>query len=697
MVDLSRATIKEIADALGISKSQAERRASSSIWPFEEVPLPTGNRRRLYPLATLPAEVRKALTAKALTTSRPAPVAKHHQPVPDAASLKTYQRRPMEARAILLAEIDRLVLNGSTQGEAVTTLVDSARGRELAPELQRAVATANARGNASRSLTRATVYNWLKARRENGGAVEALAPAAAEEAPIPTWAATFFNLRGTPQNPSITMVLEDLWPEGEDRPSIDQVRRFLKKVDAISLHIGRVGPRDLRKYRAFHARDVSELWPGAVFCGDGHTFKAEVAHPIHGRPFRPEITLMVDVYSRRIVGWSVALAENTSSVADALRHAVTTATSCDILYYDNGSGAKNAAWDDQVTGLAARLYITKKHSIAYNSQARGVVERRNSTVLHRAAKKLATYVGQDMDREARQQAYKITRKDIREVGTSRLLPSWAEFVALIEAEIAAANARECDGLPKIADREAGRRRHMSPDEVWAKAIADGWTPDPISPEVARDLFRPVEIRKARRALVELFGNEYFGGAPLERLHGEDVQVSYDIHDATKVWVRDREGRFICEAIWNGHKTSYFPVSQAQLAHEQRVAGMVKRHEGHIAVAKEELRAPMIEHQPMADFIMPMAVADADCITVSAAHDAPPMPARAATARADGRPVFSDDMGYARWLMAHPTQVTNADRELLRQLLRNSSFRSLLDFEGVDATALRELSQSVEAL
>ncbi|MEO0035543.1 MAG: hypothetical protein RLZZ501_1566, partial [Pseudomonadota bacterium] len=274
-----------------------------------------------YPLSGLPEAFQAALRGhRARRELREARAVALVEDLPAAEDLKTYQRGAMEARAILLAEIDRLVLTGLSQGKAIATLLDLAAKRELAPVLQRAVAAANARSNATRTLTRATVYNWLKARDQAGGAVVALAPVAKPEGGIPAWAPTFMARYCQPQKPSIPMVLED-WPAGEAKPSADQVRRFLRRVDAVSRNAGRIGPRDLRKLRAYVARDTAELWPGAIFCGDGHTFKAEVAHPLHGQPFRPEVTMMVDVFTRRIVGWSVALAENTSSVADALRHA----------------------------------------------------------------------------------------------------------------------------------------------------------------------------------------------------------------------------------------------------------------------------------------------------------------------------------------------------------------------------------------
>jgi len=56
-------TIVAIADALGINKSNAIRRAGRESWPYVEQPVRGGNR-RLYAIADLPADVRTALAAR---------------------------------------------------------------------------------------------------------------------------------------------------------------------------------------------------------------------------------------------------------------------------------------------------------------------------------------------------------------------------------------------------------------------------------------------------------------------------------------------------------------------------------------------------------------------------------------------------------------------------------------------------------
>lgn len=695
-----KVSIREIAEALALPERTARDRANKGSWSFTEDVLPAGGKQRLYPLATLPRDVRGTVerrrNAALLAEASPAPVA---APV-RAVDLKDWQRTPAQARAVVLAEIDRLMVAGSSQGRAITAIVEGAKARTLSAELMAMVLLANARGSAARTVTRATLYNWLKERAEAGpGAdpVAALAPSGTREAPPPAWAATLLRLWCRPMKPNLTECLDDrAWPAAEPKPSYHQARYFLKRLDTITRNTGRMGPRALKAMKAFIVRDASELWPGAVFIGDGHTFKREFAHPIHGRPFRPEVTVFLDVFTRRWVGWSVALAENTWSVADALRHALMTTTCCDIVYYDNGSGAKNAMWDDAATGLAARADITKHHSAPWSSQARGVVERFNETVLHVIARRGATYVGPRMDGEARRRAFQITRKEIRETGSSRLLPSWADLIAELQREQDAYNARPHSALPKIIDPATGKRRHMSPLEMWDRAVAEGWQSDPIPADVAAELFRPTERRTVRRAQVSLMGNEYF--APeLEGLHEQEVMVGYDIHDASRVWVRLLDGRFVCEAVWGGNRRSYVPVSVAQQARERRVAGKLRRLDSHRDTALAELEPGTLDHQAAPAIDADFARIETERLEIGQREAARLLagPAEAAPA-ADNRPFFADDAEWARWLAAHPDRAEPGDAEGLRAQLRNPTFRLLMSHLGVDLSTLQSIANAEAA-
>lgn len=651
----------------------------------------------VYPVSVLPPEAQDALRKRAIKARSSELVAQAAATAVaqiDPTNLKTYQRDTMQARAAILAHIDALVLDGASQSKAINTVVAMAKDGTLPAELAELVLVANARaGNSARAkggrtLSRTTLYDWLKARELAGGKAVALAPAAPAEDPIPEWAGPLMDLYARPTKPSLAWAVEELGKKlrADLVPSYDQARRFLLKLDTITRNAGRMGPRSLKSYRAYVARDTSELWPTAVYVADGHCFDAEVAHPRHGRPFRPEITSVVDVYTRRIVGWAVGLSENKWDVSAAAVRAFTTCGVCDIWYADNGPGFNNRLWDDELTGLVARLSITKKNSLPYNSQARGVIERLHQTVWVTAAKRLSTYMGAAMDGEARQRSFKRTRKDIALAGSSRLLMDWSDFAEFCEHLVGAYNDHPHSELPKTRDPVTGRKRHMSPNEMWADAEAKGWKADVVSDAEADDLFRPYERRQTRRALVELFGNSYFAPA-LEGFHGEDVMVGYDVADASRVWVRALDGRFITVAKFEGNKASFFAKSVAEQAREQRALGRLKRNDAHRAEIMAELDPDtLLAHQPAVHF-SPEALAEATVLVEAMTN---PTPAPQPQVTADGRPLFGTDVEWVQWLLSHPEKVTAQDVEGLRTSMRSPSFALELEMNGVAATTLNTL-------
>ena len=131
---------------------------------------------------------------------------------------------------------------------------------------------------------------------------------------------------------------------------------------------GRRGARDLKNILPHKRREFMHLKPAAIYTADGHTFDTEVLNPLSGLPFRPEITTVLDVGTRRCMGWSVGLAESRFTVLEALSHASRAAIGA-LWYVDWGKGFENLMMTDEATGLMGRLGMTMTHSRAYNSQA----------------------------------------------------------------------------------------------------------------------------------------------------------------------------------------------------------------------------------------------------------------------------------------------------------------------------------------
>lgn len=602
--------------------------------------------------------------------------------------LKNWQRDIAAARLALCTEVRRLAQAGGTE-RAIQTVIDLAARGGLRPELQAMALVANAKAGVGRALSRTTLYRWLKETEIAPGssAFARIAPKARETAAIPAWAPYLLSLYGQPQKPSLAFCVEKLpesLPPGMLPPSYASAYRFLQKMSNVDVQRGRMGSREIKTMLPFVRRDTKHMQPTDCYTADGHTFDAEVAHPAHGKPFRPEITTVLDIATRKAVGWSAGLAESTWAVLDAIRNACENCGIPSIFYVDNGSGYKNAAMSDESTGFMTRLGITLSHSLPYNSQARGIIERAHQTLWVKAAKMLPTYMGAEMDAQARQKVFKLTRKAIKTVGKSSLLLEWQDFLTFCQQQIEAYNNRPHKALPKIR-AEDGSKRHQTPNEAWAQAVQKGFAAVTVETHEANDLFRPYKTCKIIRCEIRLFNNTYFSHE-LEPYHGETAQVGYDIHDASRVWVRNRTGQLICIAEFEGNSHSYMPESVQDQANYKRAQGRIKRAEARIIEAKEELNPPqLIEYQPtsvlppMPIEAMPQAAINAQPATLTPAANVTPIVERE---------TFLSKIDKYRWLMANKHHWQTADARWLLQYIDTHQYFDMLQvyaYEGASFT------------
>lgn len=531
-----------------------------------------------YAFAVLPPETQAALLAAQVNAeptpapapvTAPAPAAAERDKLP-ASRLSDDQRSVMTARLAFVREIERMS-QVVTQQRAIETLIGLARSGDLSPYLAERVARANDRKTEDRSLSERTLKRWLADYRKHGEA--GLAPARRQkDMSVPDWAADFLRCFQRPTKPSVEAAYAEFAGKCQgERPSIHQVRRFLNKLSPETREAGRRTPQELKALQPFRRRTTKHLFPCDVFTADGHKFDAEVLNPRTGKPYRPETTTVIDVATRRILGISIGEAESTIGVMDALRDAVQRGGMFAIFYVDNGSGFAN----DTVREVVDRLGGTMTHALPYNSQARGLVERAHQTIWVNAAKKLPSYIGADMDKHAGTKVHRLSRKQLRETGSTRLIPTFAEFMAGVEYEIEVYNSRPHRGLAKIRDPQSGAPRHMSPMEAWEAARAEGWEPMLAPAELVADLMRPQVVRKTLRGEIAWAGHRYFLGA-LREHHGEEIRIAYDVRDASRLWVRTLEGELLGEALIDGNASDYMPKPMIEQAYEKREQGQMAR-------------------------------------------------------------------------------------------------------------------------
>lgn len=567
-------TAKELSGKTGMPNTArgVKARAARENWPGQRR---SHSKAIEYSLDALPTETQIAIIT-AQTQSR-SDFSDHKQCFPAkgksppfaATTLNDDQRLTMGARLSFILEVERMTAE-MTQKKAIATIVALSKEHSLDLFLQDRVVVANDRSTPTSTLSERTLKRWISKYREHGEV--GLAPGRRRKnLTMPLWSNDFLRCYQRPTKPSVeASYMEFCEKYTSDQPSIHQVRRFLDRLSPEARNIGRHTAQQLKALQPFRRRTTKDLMPCDVFTADGHKFDAEIINPRTGKPYRPEATTVIDVATRKVVGISIGESESSIAVIDALRNAVQHGMFA-LLYVDNGSGFVN----DTVREIVERLGGTLTHALPYNSQARGLVERAHKTIWVNAAKKLTSYIGADMDRQAGAKAFRISRKQIRENGGTTLIPSFETFMTGIEYEIETYNNAPHRGLTKVRDLITGKRRHLSPNEAWARAISTGWQAIIAPSDVLNDVMRPQVIRPTRRGEISWAGNKYFLDN-LRDFHGADVRISYDLRDASKVWVRNLSGELIGEAHLDGNASPYMPKSMVEQAYRKREHGQIRR-------------------------------------------------------------------------------------------------------------------------
>lgn len=529
-------------------------------------------------------------------------------------TLTEKQREVAGARMALVAQVAQLE-QAQPRYKAIKFFCEQIKHGGISDDLMRLVETANNKKGKNRTLSERTLNQWVLDYEKADTPEErlkALAPMqrVAKKAEEIVWLPDFLAVYRQTNGINVAEAYHYFSAEWDARfadeplrlemkPSIDQVRAALAKLPKHIKEIGRKTGSELRALNTYVKRDWSVLQVNDVWVGDGHAMKLKVAHPEHGRPFIPEVTLIMDASCRFIVGWSASLAENVLAVADALRYGVERYGIPAIYYSDNGGGEKNWMLDGDITGMLPRLGINHQTGIPGNPQGRGIIERVHQTILYRIARQFETYHGTGADRDTIRQVSTavISLDKAKRKGSTQLtpkqqwavgkLPSWNQFLDAVQAGVDWYNNEHVHS--EIGMTPAQKRRQLmervNPDDLVF-----------VTPAESRDLFRPSVLRTPERGWLRLFNNFYFSTKLLD-VDGIEVQASFDIHDPSQVIVRKKDGTFVCYAELDGNKRDAFPVAFVEKVRKERHARRAKLKQEQLDEINAEMNPIItIEHQ-----------------------------------------------------------------------------------------------------
>ncbi|ARV17386.1 hypothetical protein AEP_00424 [Curvibacter sp. AEP1-3] len=381
------------------------------------------------------------------------------------------------------------------------------------------------------------------------------------------WEERAVALYNLPGKPGFADVTSKLIQEGFEEVTESRVKRYLKALPAT---LGKFSPARIGQHlhrltrQKFQRRSLDEVLVGEIYAGDGHTADCYVAHPNTGKPYRPELTVFIDIKSSYIVGWWLSESESTVSTMFALSHAMRTFDHVPAwVYVDRGPGYRARLLSDESTGFYARMDIGVIGALPGNPHGKGWIERFFRTVRDKHDKFFASgqvYCGDDM-------APETNRRLSADLSMGRrTLPSLQSYVDSFTAWLDHYHSQPQDKLH-------GR----TPAQVWNDL-------QPVPVELSMDaIARPCETCTVLRQTVRLHNRFYFAEA-LALFDAQKVDVEYDLHNDRCVWIYDTKGRLVVEAKLV-NKIGVLPTSRLEEGRDRRLQGQLKRLERKVAEAK----------------------------------------------------------------------------------------------------------------
>jgi putative transposase len=539
--------IRQVADALAIHKSVAEKRAKKEAWPYAEVST-RGGKKRIYPLTTLPTQVKTVLLMREqIAVQAPKEPRKNGKlGIYSEAQVQSfwalYERSTdkhkdiAKRRQAALMTIDTLVQQGMPLMQARAQVSLQLRRDRLSGG-----SSPSALGHWAKRVQGASRHDWTAllipdwCGRKKTSEIE---PAA--------WGIYKDNyLR--PERPSSSSCYRLVERTAKTNPHwapLPNEKTFLRRVRRELLPqtivLAREGLEAAEKGFPAQERDRSGFAALEGVNADGHMFDVAVTFP-DGTTGRPIILGWQDLYSGKILAWRMDQTESSDLVRLSFCDLVRTYGIPGKCWLDNG----RAFASKKITGGSANRYRFK----VKEEDPEGIISALGTQVhwvkpYHGQSKPIERAWRDFCDSIAKHPAFagaylgnNVMNKP--ENYGSRTVP-WADFERVVNEEIAAHNARP------------GRRSKVCAGRSFDDTFAEAYSRATIrkaSSEQLRTLLLAAEAvsASATDGSVRLSGNRYWVEA-LSAYAGRKVVVRFDpmsLHTAVHVY--QLNGVYIGEA------------------------------------------------------------------------------------------------------------------------------------------------------
>ncbi len=450
--------------------------------------------------------------------------------------------------------VDAVQAHQSLAGGALTPACQAV-ATALQDEGHELHALAQTIGHKGRLISSAQLYRWVKLYEKDGlnGLVDKRKP---RQRAKKSWHLRAQCLYASPQRPSGAQVYRDLKKEGF-KCEYNQVWRWLKSLSTnlTELSAGRLGAKEVRlNHRGYISRSTEHLKPGDIWSMDGHTVDVYTRHPTGQRVHRLELTLVLDIASRYVVGFWLSNAESANSTLFALSDAIQRWNHVPaMLHIDNGSGYKNQMMNDEHHGFYQRFGIEAMFSIPGNAKGKGHVERFFGTLKEQFHKSFDSYCGDDMSKS-------VLDKLVRDANSGKLtLPGQQQYQDRLVGWLAEYHQRGHRGLDGA-----------TPASRWAQLERTELHLHPSSLVLPQ---QTVHIRRNRFVLHK----RHYEHPDLLLYNGTSLVAQYSLTRDDVVQVLDDQGRHLFDATLI-KKQAYVPESRIEEARINSLKAATKRLE-----------------------------------------------------------------------------------------------------------------------